>query len=824
MIRSILRAAGVAACVGLSSSVAAQATDSGGPLSPLADLPVPIIENHGVYPDDVEFFVDAGKKRLFFSPGGVTFALRDGDRNWAVQLDFVGARHVVPVGERRRPGVISYFRGSLADTRPGLATFGAIRYRDLWPGIDLVYRGASRTVKYDVIVRPGADPSVIRFRYRGATRCSIDSAGGLRIETGAGNLTDDAPIAFQRKGLQREAVHCAWRTVDRDFTTFGFRVGAYDAERTLVIDPAVFVYCGYLGGSGHEWPHDIAVDAQGYVYVTGTTDSNPQTFPLKVGPFLTKPSTQAAFVAKVDPSGRTLVYCGYIAGAQSTDGSGIAVDAQGRAYVSGDTTSDERSFPVRVGPSLRFSGLTDVFVARVNAAGTALDYCGYIGGTRTDTTARSIAVDHLGAAYVCGTSTADSIGFPVKIGPSLRVLGNQDAFVARVSPSGAQLDYCGYIGGLRHDIGFDIAVDAQRNAYVAGETSSDHASFPVRGGPVLRLTALQDGFVAKVNSAGTALDYCGYVGGAERITGIDVDRYGRVGITGYTGRDEQSFPVRVGPSVAFGGGSRDCFVAGINATGAYDFCGYIGGDSSDFGFDCAFGPAGELVVYGYTVSTPATVPVRLNPRPAGIGLRAMPGTPPWRGFLASVQPSGRGLYYVGYVPVLQQPRIAVDRLGDVYFAGQADSSTALPLMVGPDLTHNGQGDVALAKLSVGPIAFGAPCNGNARLATTPWRIGQRYVATISGAPPSKQGILVLTIVPSAPLEVVPGCHVEIDPAGVIAAVPLVSDAAGNATFADTIAANPALEGATLVVQSVFFPVASPPGFATSDALLIAVKQ
>ncbi len=148
--------------------------------------------------------------------------------------------------------------------------------------------------------------------------------------------------------------------------------------------------------------------------------------------------------------------------------------------------STEATFPVTVGPDLTYNGgAYDAFVAKVNAAGTALVYCGYIGGAGNDT-GDGIAVDGAGNAYVTGSTTSTEATFPVTVGPDLTYNGGiRDAFVAKVNAAGTALVYCGYIGGSGDDFGYGIAVDGAGNAYVTGDTNSTEATFPVTVGPDL---------------------------------------------------------------------------------------------------------------------------------------------------------------------------------------------------------------------------------------------------------------------------------------------------------------------------------------------------
>jgi len=182
------------------------------------------------------------------------------------------------------------------------------------------------------------------------------------------------------------------------------------------------------------------------------------------------------------------------------------VDGAGNAYVTGQTASDQTAgaFPVTGGPDLTFNGGTyDAFVAKVNAAGTALVYAGYIGGAGDDYGV-GIAVDGAGNAYVTGLTSSDQTAdaFPVAGGPDLTFNGGStygDAFVAKVNAVGDALVYAGYIGGAGDDYGRGIALDGTGNAYVTGYTDSIETTFPVTGGPDLTYNYNGDAFVAKVS-------------------------------------------------------------------------------------------------------------------------------------------------------------------------------------------------------------------------------------------------------------------------------------------------------------------------------------
>jgi len=276
------------------------------------NLPLYFIENQGIFPKEVAYYVKGVEKTLFFGADGITFRIRGKDRAWAVKLEFVGANPQARLdGRDCQQAVFSYFRGPEKNWKTGLRTYQKLVYTDLWPGIDLVYQGTVNRMKYEFLVHPGADPGRIRLRYTGATRVFVTSAGALRIETPAGGFEDAKPVAFQEVGGKRVEVKMDYALVRdqaHDCMELGFDIGSYDKSKPLILDPVLFVYCGYIGGIANDIGTSIAVDAAGCAYITGCTDSNETTFPVGVGPDLTYSGNTDAFVAKVNPQGTALVY------------------------------------------------------------------------------------------------------------------------------------------------------------------------------------------------------------------------------------------------------------------------------------------------------------------------------------------------------------------------------------------------------------------------------------------------------------------------------------------------------------------------------------
>jgi hypothetical protein len=240
---------------------------------------------------------------------------------------------------------------------------------------------------------------------------------------------------------------------------------------------SALVYSTYLSGSsGLNWGTGIAVDATGNAYVTGST--NCSDFPTTPGAFETIWGvSREAFVTKLNAAGSALVYSTYMGGATDTWGLGIAVDASGSAYVTGETLPSD--FPTTPGAfQTSLAGTDDAFVAKLNAAGSALVYSTYLGGSGSEF-GYGIAVDATGNAYVTGyTSSSDFPTTPGAFPTGITAGGptEYDAFVTKLNVAGSALVYSTYLGGSNYDYGTGIAVAAAGNTYVAGVTYS--SDFP----------------------------------------------------------------------------------------------------------------------------------------------------------------------------------------------------------------------------------------------------------------------------------------------------------------------------------------------------------
>jgi hypothetical protein len=402
----------------------------------------------------------------------------------------------------------------------------------------------------------------------------------------------------------------------------------------------------------------------------------------------------------IDP---TLAYSTYLGGRGDDEGFGIAVDAAGNAYVTGHTAST--NFPTTPGAfqTTFGGGFGDAFVSKLNAAGSALLYSTYLGGS-TDDLGSGIAIDASGDAYVTGHT--DSSNFPTTAGAFQTTSGGfTDAFVSKLNTVGSALLYSTYLGGSDGELGNSIAVDASGNAYVTGQTNS--TNFPITAGAFQTTIGGGglDAFVSKLNAAGSALLYSTYLGGrdVEGGNGIAVDASGNAYVTG--GTLSSNFPVTPG---AFQTTCPECnnhivgdtFVSKLNPVGsALVYSTYLGGSGQDGDFGIAVDASGNAYVTGFTSSSDF-------PTTPGAFQTTLKGSQ--NAFFSKLNASGSALLYSTYLGGSSGDigdRIAVDASGNAYVTG-ATASSNYPTTPGAFQTAFGGGtlDAFVSKFSFGPLA------------------------------------------------------------------------------------------------------------------------
>jgi RHS repeat-associated protein len=510
-----------------------------------------------------------------------------------VRLEWLGANaNARPAGLQPQAATTNYLTGADSTKwRTGVRHYGRIQYANLFPGIDVVYYGNPQQLEYDLIVHPGADPSQVRFRLDGASQVTIAPNGDLVMQAGGQTVLFHKPVLHQTKNGVKRPVTGAYHLADG---SVGFRVGAYDRSLPLTIDP-VFGDYTLAGGSGDEFPTAAVEDAQGFLYVVGTTNSTD--LPGIVRPVQPTNGGGATdvFVMKLSSNMKTLVWVTYLGGSGVDTAGGISVDREGIVTISGATTS--QNFPVSPDALQRTygGGAGDGFVARLNAKGERLLYSTYLGGSADDA-ARSIAVDSAGVIYAAGvTGSPNFLTRPGAVQDRLN--GATDGFLVKFNPGDPVAIYSTLLGGSAADAIQRVAIDAAGNAYVAGTTAS--SNFPTTPG-VLAAAALggSDGFVSKFNPAGSALVYSTFLGGSadDQLLGLAVLGNGNAFVSGVTA--SRNLPM--GGSVLnrqYLGGPSDGFLLQLSANASQVLtASYLGGNGEDSAEAIAIRTEGTILV------------------------------------------------------------------------------------------------------------------------------------------------------------------------------------------------------------------------------------
>jgi hypothetical protein len=639
----------------------------GAPKAVIPSLPAIFEPNLGQASSEVRFLSRGAKQTLLFQDDTVVVSLPESQERISIQPLGITSRPRLR-GMNRLAGMSNYLKGEPDQWITDVPQFDRVRYENLYPGIDAVFYGLDGRLEFDLLVLPRANPKTIRFHVSGVEKMRRSREGELVLSTASNEVKLGKPFAYQQDEAGQHPVSCSF-TVGPD-DTFGFAVGEYDRSRALVIDPSLFstylggkgsdipaavttdstgniyvtgftsstdfpvsgsnykgtltagdadafvvklnptatsvIYATYLGGSFADYAKAIAIDSAGAAYITGATIGR---YPTTAGAFRETPTdAPAIFATKLNSAGNGLVYSTYLDGAGS--GQAMALDTAGNAYIAGYTYS--AGFTTTAGAYQRtYGGATDAFVVKLNSTGTAQVFSTFLGGSAEEQ-AMSLKVDSTGAAFVAGFT--NSSNFPTSVGAyRTSYSGSTDAFVTKLSPTGAAIQYSTLLGGPNADRAYGVDVSASGEAYVAGQTFS--ASFPTTAGAFRTAHGGgSDAFVTKLNSAGTALVYSTFLGAdgtcsvsdsfrlyqCDSAYAIAVDGGGLASVVGLAG---SGFQV-AGAAQSTPGGNGDAFLTQLNATGtALVESTFIGGNSGDVALGFAKSTASGPVVVGLTAST-----------------------------------------------------------------------------------------------------------------------------------------------------------------------------------------------------------------------------
>ena len=582
----------------------------------LAGLPLRFEANRGQWDPAVRYAARANGHAVLLTAGGPVVAFPGSGR---VAINLLDSNRAAPIEALDQlPAHTDYFVGSREHCHTAIPNYSRVRYRAVYPGIDVVYYGNPSRLEYDFVLQPGADPRAIRLKFHGAGHLRITPEGDLAFESAGTRMVQEKPVIYQEDGPAATRREVQGRYVLLARNLVGIRLEHYDRAQPLVIDPTL-VYSTYMGGSRSDQITAAQLDSLGHLYVAGSTGTSDL-----VATTNTYQSANAGltdiFIAIIDTTpgnGFPILYFSYAGGSGTDIPLAMVLDSSQNIYLTGTTNSTD--FPT-AGSAVQTAGagsnIVSGFVFELNpglSSGTSsLVYSTYLGGTTGNQSANGIALDPGGNIYVVGTTK--STDFPVTSSAYQSALnGLQDAFVCEINPASSTLAYSTYLGGELEDDGRGIVIAPNGLVYFAANTSS--TQFPLAGASyrssLIGNYDIVIGAMDLTQSGSGSLVYATYFGGSDNdeVRKLALDANGNLLLTGYTLSFD--FPVTRDAIQPAYGGNSDAFVLVVNpANPAFLlYSSYLGGADAEVGSDIAADSAGFLYVTGYTISPnfPTTV-------------------------------------------------------------------------------------------------------------------------------------------------------------------------------------------------------------------------
>ena len=490
----------------------------------------------------------------------------------------------------------NYFLGNDPDKwATGVSLYGQVEIDQHVEGISVVYYFEQENLRYDYHVSPGADVSKLRFWLEGTTECQVNELGELEIGTKLGIINHGKIYAYQNIEGEEQQVICSFDQLADG--SMGMTVGDYDPTLPLIIDPMVFsTYLGgngyesnpavalgqdgsvyitgetlstnfpttpgayqttknadldiiiskmddsastllfstFLGGDGSDELPDISLGADGSVYVMGTTVSN--NFPVTEGVIQNQnPGDKTVFISRLNADGSSLIFSTYLGGDFIDTGNSIQTDAEGNAYISGNSYSED--FPVTPG-TLDFDG--GIFITKINPSASELIFSTFVAPGK----GRGMVVDNAGNIYIVGDHSGNGTDIPITPGAFQTVsTGSHSSFAMVINSTASQVLASTYIAGDYIDYGKVIRVAENGDIIVGGTTKSQ--DFPTSTDAFQTTNqGNSDIFVIRLNASCTQMIWGTLLGtyDGEELYGMALDADENVVITGETGLGQQ-FPV-----------------------------------------------------------------------------------------------------------------------------------------------------------------------------------------------------------------------------------------------------------------------------------------
>ncbi|UCG68917.1 MAG: SBBP repeat-containing protein [Thermoplasmata archaeon] len=633
-----------------------------GPEFDLSDMDLGhFTENLGQWEDHIRFLAQSSFGYVTLGPDGVSYYVIQEGGGHVIKIVFQDGGESQVIGRKDMGFDCNYFYGNQSTKWVTNArSYEEVLFKDVWPGIDILYYFTDGNLKYDIIVGEFSDPGVISFGIQG--HCGLDIKDNeLKISISEKAVIRDTNlVAFYQDGT---TVPIQFKKTSEN--TYGFEVKKAEG-RVLTIDPVVFSTSTFLGGSNMDMAKDLVVDRDGNIIILGEVYSTD--FPNTTGAFQTESAGPTDMtITKIDPHATQLIFSTYIGGYSHDFSYAMDVDDNGDIYATGETWA--RNFPTTNGTFQEEApaGSTNVFVVKLASSGSDLIYSTYVGSSYPDwgrdikifngyayvvgytysydfpyvgepinnahgTTfffilnqdasnlthtafwggaqnemAYSLAIDTNGDVVVGGTT--NSMDFPITPGVYQEIAEDwHNGFLVRYRPSTSTLLFSTYIGGTALDVIWSIYLDENSDIYFSGITNKpgiEGEPFPTTPGAYDRtMNGSKDAFIGKMSSDGSNLIYSTFLGGEgkEEVGSIDVDNQGNVYFIGSLDSGE-NFSVTSDAFDDTYNGENDTLFAVLNSDGSdLLYCTYLGGNASDFGRACILSASYDLLILGNTDS------------------------------------------------------------------------------------------------------------------------------------------------------------------------------------------------------------------------------
>ncbi len=474
-------------------------------------------------------------------------------RSHAYAVDFANASDQIElVPDKPLEYYNNYFIGNDASKWASYCKiYQGITVKNIYPNVDVRYYTTAGTMKYDIIVKPGADLSKIALRYSGADKLEIKNKQ-LIIRTSVGDVKELDPVTYQFENNQRKSISAKYVLIGNEIR---FDIKNYNPDETLIIDPTL-IFSSFTGSAGDNWGFTATYGPDGSFYSGGINLA--AGFPVTTGAFQTVwaggtggGSPTDISIMKLSPNGTSRMYATYIGGSGNEQPHSIVVDGAGNLIIAGRTNSD--NYPTTGTGTIGNGGSYDIVVTKLNAAGSALIGSKKIGGTGDDgvnialdsysslqqnygDSGRSeVILDGAGNIYVTGCTRSND--FPVS-GGSFQISngGTQDAVVLKFNPTVSALAFASYLGGNADDAGYVLSLAPNGDIYVAGGTASTNFPGNMTGTINSSNQGAIDGFVAIISNNGNTIVRSTYLGTSaiDQVYGIQFDRFGFLYVCGQT--------------------------------------------------------------------------------------------------------------------------------------------------------------------------------------------------------------------------------------------------------------------------------------------------